>query len=167
MEKLEESIYNRSQLLLGDDVMQAMSRAHVLIVGVGGVGSWCAEALVRSGVTQLTLVDADCICVTNVNRQVMATSRTVGQVKVDALRNHLLEINPYARITALRAVYNAESAADFKLDDYDYVVDAVDFHLLVNSARHDVAWCERQPPVIFLPVQARLSSSVPWAPPSR
>ena len=126
MEKLEESIYNRSQLLLGDDVMQAMARARVLIVGVGGVGSWCAEALVRSGVTQLTLVDADCICVTNVNRQVMATSRTVGQIKVDALREHLLEINPYARITALRAVYNAESAADFKLDDYDYVVDAVD-----------------------------------------
>ena len=126
MEYPEQSIYNRSQLLLGDEVMQAMARARVLIVGVGGVGSWCAEALVRSGVTQLTIVDADCICVTNINRQVMATSRTVGQVKVDALREHLLEINPQAQVTALRAVYNAENAADFKLDDYDYVVDAVD-----------------------------------------
>ena len=126
MEKLEESIYNRSQLLLGSDVMEAMARAKVLVVGVGGVGSWCAEALVRSGVTHLTLVDADCICVTNVNRQVMATSRTVGQVKVDALKEHLLQINPCAQITALRAVYNAETAAEFHLNDYDYVVDAVD-----------------------------------------
>ncbi len=116
----------RTEMLLGAAAMERLRGSHVAVLGLGGVGSWCAEALVRSGVTQLTLVDADCICVTNVNRQVMATSRTVGQVKVDALRNHLLEINPYARITALRAVYNAESSADFKLDDYDYVVDAVD-----------------------------------------
>ena len=126
MEILEESIYKRSQLLLGSDVMHALSEVKVIIFGVGGVGSWCAEALVRSGVTHLTLVDADCICVTNINRQAMANCSTVGMVKVDALKEHLLRINPFASITALRAVYNAESAADFPLDEYDYVVDAVD-----------------------------------------
>lgn len=126
MENIEQSIYNRSQLLLGDEAMQAMARARVLIVGIGGVGSWCAEALVRSGVTDVTIVDADEVCVTNVNRQVMATAATVGQVKVEALRAHLLEINPQARITALRAVYNAETAGEFDLDSYDYVVDAID-----------------------------------------
>ena len=78
MENLELSIYNRSQLLLGEEAMQAMARTRVLVVGIGGVGSWCAEGLLRSGVTDITIVDSDKVCITNVNRQVMATAATVG-----------------------------------------------------------------------------------------
>ena len=75
---IENAIYNRTSLLVGRDVMDALSEARVILFGVGGVGSWCAEGLVRSGVKHLTLVDSDRVCVTNVNRQLMATSRTVG-----------------------------------------------------------------------------------------
>ena len=106
--------------------MTALAKTRVIIFGVGGVGSWCAEGLVRSGITHLTIVDSDRICITNVNRQLMATTRTVGQVKVDAMKDRLLEINPKAEITAIQQIYSAETASQFNLDDYDYVVDAVD-----------------------------------------
>jgi tRNA A37 threonylcarbamoyladenosine dehydratase len=98
----------------------------VVIFGVGGVGSWCAESLVRSGIRRLTIVDSDRVCVTNINRQLMATMQTVGQVKVDALRDRLLSINPKAEITALQKIYSAETADDFNLDEFDYVIDAID-----------------------------------------
>ena len=106
--------------------MTALAKTRVIIFGVGGVGSWCAEGLVRSGITHLTIVDSDRICITNVNRQLMATTRTVGQVKVDAMKDRLLEINPKAEITAIQQIYSAETAGQFNLDEYDYVVDAVD-----------------------------------------
>lgn len=126
MSTIEKAIYNRTSLLLGDDVMQALSAVRVIIFGVGGVGSWCAEGLVRSGVTKLTIVDSDRVCITNVNRQLMATTKTVGQVKVDALKEHLLEINPKAEIVAVQKIYCEETADEFDLDSYDYVIDAVD-----------------------------------------
>ena len=126
MSTIEKAIYNRTELLLGDDVMQRLADTKVIIFGVGGVGSWCAEGLVRSGVTHLTIVDSDRVCITNVNRQLMATTKTVGQVKVDALKAHLLEINPKAEIDAVQAIYCAETADSFDLDSYDYVIDAVD-----------------------------------------
>ena len=126
MNTIEKAIYNRTELLVGDDVMTALAKTRVIIFGVGGVGSWCAEGLVRSGITHLTIVDSDRICITNVNRQLMATTRTVGQVKVDAMKDRLLEINPKAEITAIQQIYSAETASQFNLDDYDYVVDAVD-----------------------------------------
>lgn len=106
--------------------MQALSEVRVILFGVGGVGSWCAEGLVRSGVKHLTIVDSDRVSITNVNRQLMATTKTVGQVKVDALKNHLLEINPNAEIEAIQAIYCEGTADRFDLDSYDYVVDAVD-----------------------------------------
>ena len=121
-----KAIYDRTELLLGDDVMQALSALKVIIFGVGGVGSWCAEGLVRSGITHLTIVDSDRVSVTNVNRQLMATTRTVGQVKVEALRERLLEINPEAEITAVQKIYCDETADEFDLNAYDYVIDAVD-----------------------------------------
>ena len=121
-----KAIYDRTELLLGDDVMQALSALKVIIFGVGGVGSWCAEGLVRSGITHLTIVDSDRVSVTNVNRQLMATTRTVGQVKVEALRDRLLEINPEAEITAVQKIYCEETAEEFDLNAYDYVIDAVD-----------------------------------------
>lgn len=119
-------IFNRTALLLGDDVMAALDQARVILFGVGGVGSWCAEGLVRSGLTQLTLVDSDCVSESNINRQLMATTRTVGQVKVEALKERLLEINPSARITAIRRAYSAETADSFQLETYDYILDAID-----------------------------------------
>lgn len=91
MNAREQAIFGRTELLLGEDVMQALSRMKVIIFGVGGVGSWCAEGLVRSGIKHLTIVDSDRVSITNVNRQLMATVKTVGQVKVEALKARLLE----------------------------------------------------------------------------
>ena len=84
---MDNAYSNRTELLLGGDVLARLAEVRVALFGVGGVGSWCAEGLVRSGVKHLTLVDADCISASNVNRQLMATTRTVGQVKVEALRS--------------------------------------------------------------------------------
>ena len=121
-----KEIFNRAELLLGADVMERLASVRVILFGVGGVGSWCAEGLVRSGVTHLTLVDSDTVSVSNINRQLMATSRTVGQPKVEALRDRLLDINPNAEITALQQPYNADTAASFLLESYDYILDAID-----------------------------------------
>ena len=121
-----KDIFNRTELLLGSDVMDVLSKARVIIFGVGGVGSWCAEGLVRSGIRKLTLVDPDEVSVTNINRQLMATTTTVGRPKVEVMRERLLDINPDAEITAMRAVYNADTAGGYDLDSYDYVIDAVD-----------------------------------------
>ena len=118
--------YNRTELLLGKEVMERIRSKRVIIFGVGGVGSWCAECLVREGIMHLTLVDSDKVCITNCNRQLMATTKTIGQPKVEALRNRLLEINPEADIIAMQKNFNKETADDFRLDTYDYVIDAID-----------------------------------------
>ena len=118
--------FSRSNLLLGDEAMQRLATARVIIFGTGGVGSWCAESLIRTGLRHLTLVDFDTVSPSNVNRQAMATARTIGKVKVDAMRTHLLEINPDADITAVNSIYNADTADSFHLDNYDYVIDAID-----------------------------------------
>lgn len=123
---IEQGIFKRTQLLIGDAMMQKLAATRVIIFGVGGVGSWCAESLVRSGIRQLTLVDSDRVCITNVNRQLMATMKTVGQVKVEALKQRLLEINPKAEITAIQKIYSQETADTFALDTYDYTIDAID-----------------------------------------
>ena len=111
---------------MGAEAVAAFARLRVAVFGVGGVGGWCAESLVRSGVGHLMIVDSDRVCASNVNRQVMATSRTVGQKKVEALRERLLEINPAAEIAAEARVYSAETADTFDLAGFDYVVDAID-----------------------------------------
>ncbi len=123
---IENDIFRRTELLLGDDTMSRIAEKRVIIFGVGGVGSWCAESLVRSGIRKLTIVDSDRVCVTNINRQLMATTKTIGQVKVDALKERLLSINPSAEITALQQVFTAETADSFNLDSYDYIIDAID-----------------------------------------
>ncbi len=106
--------------------MEHIASVSVIIFGVGGVGSWCAESLVRSGVRHLTIVDSDTVCITNVNRQLMATTSTVGQVKVDVMKRRLLDINPEAEIEAICGVYSEETADQYDLDSYDYVIDAID-----------------------------------------
>lgn len=123
---IEQAIFRRSELLLGDEAMRSIAEKRVIIFGVGGVGSWCAESLVRSGIKQLTIVDSDRVCITNINRQLMATAKTVGQVKVDALKERLLSINPAAEITAIQQIFTAETADSFHIDSYDYIIDAID-----------------------------------------
>lgn len=122
----ENAIFRRSELLLGDAAMQQIGSRRVIIFGVGGVGSWCAESLIRSGIRHLTIVDSDRVCITNINRQLMATTLTVGQVKVLALKERLLSISPSANITTIEKVFNEESAYAFDLDSYDYIIDAID-----------------------------------------
>lgn len=118
--------FHRTELLIGEEALKKLAAARVILFGVGGVGSWCAEALIRSGVSHLTIVDNDVICVTNINRQLQATAKNVGRSKVDALKERLLDIHPDAEIVALQKVYNQETREDFKLTDYDYVIDAID-----------------------------------------
>ena len=120
------NIYNRTELLLGPEMMERLHGCRVIVFGVGGVGSWCVEGLLRSGVTHITMVDPDKVCASNVNRQLMATSRTTGRLKVDAMKEHLMEINPEAEIEAVRARYGEENADEFDLDSYDYVIDCID-----------------------------------------
>lgn len=116
--------FARTERLVGPDGMEKLSAARVILFGVGGVGSWCAEALVRSGILRLTIVDPDCVDESNINRQLPATSATVGRPKVEVLRERLQEINPDACITALRRRY--EKGACFGLEEYDIIIDAID-----------------------------------------
>ena len=123
---IEKAIFRRTELLLGNEAAEHLAGQRVIIFGVGGVGSWCAESLVRSGVRRLTIVDSDRVCITNINRQLMATTKTVGQVKVEALKERLLSINPTAEITALQKIFTEETADSFDIGSYDYIIDAID-----------------------------------------
>ncbi len=122
----ENPSFNRLQLLTGDGVVKRLHATRVIIFGIGGVGSWCAEALARSGVGTITLVDSDLICRTNINRQVQATLASVGKVKVKELAARLLAINPDMTVEARQEVYRRGSADTFLLAGYDYVIDAID-----------------------------------------
>lgn len=121
-----QEIFDRSRLILGDEAMAALANRRVIIFGIGGVGSWTAEALVRTGLRHLTIVDADRVAPSNINRQAPATTLTVGEPKTEAMRRKLLEINPEARITAINRLYSAETASEFNLADYDCIIDAID-----------------------------------------
>ena len=118
--------FNRLRLLLGDETLSQVMQKRVIIFGVGGVGSWCAESLVRSGISHITLVDADKVCITNINRQLLATSSTIDGVKVEVMKRRLLDINPNAQVTTIEMRYDASTAEQFNLNDYDYVIDAID-----------------------------------------
>ena len=123
---VRKDILIRTELLLGNEVMNRINDVRVIIFGVGGVGSWCAESLIRSGIEHLTMVDTDRVAASNINRQLPATTKTIGQVKVDVLKSRLSDINPAARITALQKMYSAETSDSFELDKYDYIIDAID-----------------------------------------
>ena len=139
---MDNGLLNRTELLLGTEAMERIQSKRVIIFGVGGVGSWCAECLVREGIEHLTLVDSDVVCPTNVNRQLMATTKTIGQPKVEALKSRLLDINPEAEILALQKNYSKETAADFHLETFDYIIDAIDslkdkIELIINATGID------------------------------
>lgn len=116
----------RTALLLGEAALEKLHRAHIAVFGVGGVGGYACEALARAGIGALTLVDADTVSCSNINRQLVALHSTVGRLKVEVLRERILDINPNCRVTAVAKFYLPEDAAAFPLDGYDYVVDAID-----------------------------------------
>ena len=118
---MQQEMFSRSERLLGVKGMERLRSLRAIVFGVGGVGSWVAEALVRTGVTHLTIVDSDNVAVSNINRQLPATTLTVGEPKVEALKRHLLEVNPEAEITALNTIYSAENAPMFELEKYGAV----------------------------------------------
>lgn len=123
---MDNERFDRAELLLGEKKMEQLRRTRVILFGVGGVGSWCAEALVRTGIGHLTIVDPDLVAPSNINRQLPATTLTVGRPKVEVMAEHLREINPDCEIIARRERYGAETEAEFPLDGFDYVIDAID-----------------------------------------
>lgn len=146
-------------------MMTRIAEKRVIIFGVGGVGSWCAESLIRSGIRQLTIVDNDCVSVTNVNRQLMATTETVGRVKTEVLRERLLTINPEAEITAIHGIYSEDTSSSYHLEEYDYIVDAIDslkdkVHLILTATRlqatEERKAAEKGHPVLFSSMGAAL-----------
>ena len=118
--------FSRTQLLLGRAAMKKLSGCRVAVFGVGGVGGYAVEALVRSGIGAIDIIDDDKICLTNLNRQILATRRTIGRDKVDVAEERILDINPDVKVVKHRCFYLPETAEQFHFQDYDYVVDAVD-----------------------------------------
>ena len=131
--------FSRTQMLLGEQGMERLARAHVAVFGVGGVGSYAVEALARCGVGELTVVDDDVVSLTNVNRQLVATLRTVGRPKVEVARERILDVNPDCRVHALRLFYGPDTADALDMAAFDYVIDCIDTVsaklLLVERAR--------------------------------
>lgn len=118
--------FSRTQLLIGADAIKKLSESRVAVFGIGGVGGYVCEALVRSGVGHFDLIDDDKVCLTNLNRQILATRKTVGKYKAEVMAERMQEINPEADIRIHRCFFLPENADDFPFDEYDYVIDAVD-----------------------------------------
>lgn len=118
--------FDRTALLLGTEALERLKKARVAVFGIGGVGGYVCEALVRSGVGAFDLIDSDRVDITNLNRQIIATHKTIGQYKTDVMRERILDINPDADVRIHRCFFLPESAGDFSFAEYDYVVDAID-----------------------------------------
>lgn len=118
--------FSRTELLFGKEAMDKLQNSRVAVFGIGGVGGYVCEALVRSGVYHFDLIDDDQVCLTNLNRQIIATRKTIGQYKVDVMRERILEINPDADVSVHKCFFLPENADKFPFEEYDYVVDAVD-----------------------------------------
>jgi tRNA A37 threonylcarbamoyladenosine dehydratase len=118
--------FSRTQLLYGKDAMDKLSRCKVAVFGIGGVGGYTVEALARSGIGALDLIDDDKVCLTNINRQILATRKTVGKYKVDVAKDRIEEISPNCKVRTFKTFYLPETADQFDFTEYDYVVDAID-----------------------------------------
>ncbi len=118
--------FSRTELLLGKDAMEKLTDSRVAVFGIGGVGGYTVEALARSGVGTIDIIDDDKVCLTNINRQIYATHKTVGKYKVDVAKERILEINPQANVNIFKTFYSPETADLFDFNNYDYVVDAID-----------------------------------------
>ncbi len=118
--------FSRTQLIFGKEAMDKLANSRVAVFGIGGVGGYTVEALVRSGIGAIDIIDDDKVCLTNINRQIFATRKTVGKYKVDVAEERILDINPDIKVTKHRTFYSPETASEFDFTQYDYVVDAID-----------------------------------------
>ncbi len=118
--------FSRTELLFGQEAMEKLKKSRVAVFGIGGVGGFTVEALARGGVGSLDLIDDDKVCLTNINRQIIATRKTVGKFKVEVMKERILDINPDAVVAAHQCFYSAETADQFDFSQYDYIVDAID-----------------------------------------
>ncbi|MBQ4603902.1 MAG: tRNA threonylcarbamoyladenosine dehydratase [Clostridia bacterium] len=132
---MEHSQFLRTEMILGEKSTENLSQKSVILFGLGGVGSYTAEALARAGIGKLTIVDNDIVSVTNINRQLCALHSTVGKPKVEVIRKRILDINPHCEVTALQKFYLPENSDEFRLEKFDYIADAID----TVSAKIDLA----------------------------
>jgi tRNA A37 threonylcarbamoyladenosine dehydratase len=135
--------FSRTQLLLGEEAMAKLKNSVVAVFGIGGVGTFATEALARSGVGSLELFDDDKVCLTNINRQLIATRKTIGMKKVEVMRDRILDINPNATVVTHECFYSAENADEFDLSQYSYIIDAIDtvsskLELIVRAQKQNV-----------------------------
>ena len=132
--------FSRTELLLGKEAMEKLASSRVAVFGIGGVGGYAAEALVRSGIGTIDLIDDDKVCLTNINRQIYATRKTVGKYKVDVAKERIEEINPDIKVNIFKTFYMPETSAEFDFEKYDYIIDAIDtvtgkIELAVNAQK--------------------------------
>lgn len=133
----------RTKLLIGENAIETLKKSHVAIFGVGGVGGYVCEALVRCGVGEFTLVDNDVVSISNINRQIIATTKTVGQYKVDVMKQRMEEINPNVKVSVYKEFFLPETSNKFDFKEFDYVVDAIDtvtgkIEIILKAKENDV-----------------------------
>lgn len=138
---MEKNFTTRTGLIIGDEGIEKLKNSNVIVFGVGGVGSFAAEAIARAGVGNLTIVDFDDVDITNINRQLPALHSTVGKYKVEVMKDRILDINPNINIKAIKNVYNKDTSQEILCEDYDYVVDAID---MVTSKIHLIETCKNK-----------------------
>ncbi len=136
---MEKNFKMRTQLIVGEEGIEKLKSANVIVFGVGGVGSYAAEAIARAGVGNLTIVDFDDVDITNINRQIPALHSTVGKYKVEVMKERILDINPDINIRAVKELYNENTSESILNEEYDYVVDAID---MVSSKIHLIETCK-------------------------
>lgn len=136
---MEKNFTTRTGLIIGDEGIEKLKNSNVIIFGVGGVGSFAAEAIARAGVGNMTIVDFDDVDITNINRQLPALHSTVGKYKVEVMKDRILDINPNINIKAIKDIYNKETSEKLLTEDYDYVIDAID---MVTSKIHLIETCK-------------------------
>ena len=138
---MQKNFTTRTSLIIGDEGVEKLKNSSVIVFGVGGVGSFAAEAIARAGVGNLTIVDFDDVDITNINRQLPALHSTVGKYKVEVMKERILDINPNINIKAIKEVYNKDTSDSILSEQYDYVVDAID---MVTSKIHLIETCKNK-----------------------
>ena len=118
--------FSRTELLIGKEGIEKLSKSRVAVFGIGGVGGYVVEALIRSGIGAIDIIDNDTVCESNINRQIYATTKTLGKNKVDVAKERILEINPNIKVKTFQMFFTPQTADEFDFSNYDYIVDAID-----------------------------------------